>query len=594
MDAKEQINELNEKIAGLPAGGISTKTVAGKRYHYHRWSQDGKRLERFITNDEVAALQEKIDERKKLEAQVRALGGAVRRRSGAVAQAGAAAAEFKTNVLLGTDLLAFCKGVAGWRSREALASLKLYLEEPPAGKVFVLYGLRRTGKTTLIRQAILSMSKKEQSRSAFIQAAPSNNLAQLNDDLRLLKSRGISRVFIDEVTALDDFIEGAALLPDIFAASGMHVVLSGTGSLGFALAQDEQLYDRCTLLHTTYIPYREFSEVLGIKGVDEYIRFGGTMSLSGANYAASSPFSSAASAEKYVDTAIARNIQHSLRCYEHGGHFRELRDLYDAGELTNAINRVVEDVNHRFALEVLERDFKSHDLAVSAANLQRDRQAPDVILDKVDVAEVTRRLKELLEIRDQDKSRVAPSEAHATQIKEYLDLLDLTLDIPVRFLPDVASEKSRTVITQPGLRYAQVEALIESLLLDSRLADLSLARRNAVIDRIRSEVMGRMLEDIVLLETTVARPGCEVFVLQFAVGEFDMVVFDPKAASCEIYEVKHSNKVDAAQRRHLVDPKKRALCEHRYGPITGSYILYRGPADYIDGVQYVNVEAYLG
>lgn len=591
MDTKEQINELNEKIAALPAGGISTKTVAGKSYHYHRWSADGRRLECFVPDDEVAALQEKIDERKQLEAQVRALGGAVRRRSGAAARP---TATFQTNVLLGADLLAFCKGVEGWRSREALTSLKLYLEEPPAGKVFVLYGLRRTGKTTLIRQVILDMNKKDRSHSAFIQAAPSNNLAQLNADLRLLKDQGITRVFIDEVTVLDDFIEGAALLPDIFAAGGMHVVLSGTDSLGFAIAQDEQLYDRCTLLHTTYIPYHEFSEVLGIKGVDEYIRFGGTMSLSGTNYASSSPFSSVASAEKYVDTAIARNIQHSLRCYEHGGHFRELRDLYDAGELTNTINRVVEDVNHRFALEVLERDFKSHDLAISAANLRRDRHNPDDILDNVDVAEVTRRLKELLEIRDRDERKVAPNEAHAAQIKEYLDLLDLTLNIPVRSLPDVSSEKNRTVITQPGLRYAQVEALIESLLLDSRFADLSLARRNAVVDRIRSEVMGRMLEDIVLLETTVARPACEVFVLQFAVGEFDMVVFDPKAASCEIYEIKHSDKIDAAQRRHLVDPKKRALCEHRYGPITGSYVLYRGPADYVDGVQYVNVEDYLG
>ena len=36
------------------------------------------------------------------------------------------------------------------------------------------------------------------------------------------------------------------------------------------------------------------------------------------------------------------------------------------------------------------------------------------------------------------------------------------------------------------------------------------------------------------------------------------------------------------------------MCEHRYGPITGSYVLYRGPADYVDGIQYVNVEEYLG
>ncbi len=594
MDVTERIQKLNEEIAKLPAGGISTKSVGGNAYHYHRWSEGGQRHERFLPEDEVAPLQEKIDARKRLEAELRSLGGSVRHRASATGSGVAPAQAFKTSVLLGDELLAFCEGVRGWRSREALASLMLYLEEPAAGKVFVLYGLRRTGKTTLIRQAILAMDEADRSRTAFIQAAASNNLAQLNEDLRSLKGQGIETVFIDEVTALDDFIEGAALLPDIFATSGMHVILSGTDSLGFALAQDEQLYDRCKLLHTTYIPYREFSRVLELEGIDEYIRFGGTMSLGGADYAVDSPFSSAERTEKYVDTAIARNIQHSLRCYEHGGHFRELQQLYDAGELTSVINRVVEDVNHRFALEVLERDFKSHDLAISASNLRRDRSNPTDVLDKVDVPAVTQRLKELLEIRDRGERSVALGEAHALQIKEYLDLLDLTLDIPVRSLPDVASERSRTVITQPGLRYAQVEALIESLLLDQQFAGLSLAQRNAVVARIRSEVMGRMLEDIVLLETTIARPACEVFVLQFAVGEFDMVVFDPKAASCEIFEIKHSDKVGVAQRRHLTDPKKRAMCEHRYGPITGSYVLYRGPADYVDGVQYVNVEEYLG
>lgn len=86
------------------------------------------------------------------------------------------------------------------------------------------------------------------------------------------------------MTLFSDFIEGAALLSDIFAASGMKIVLSGTDSLGFLFAEDEQLYDRCFMLHTTFIPYREFAGVLGINGIDEYIRYGGTMSLGGVDY----------------------------------------------------------------------------------------------------------------------------------------------------------------------------------------------------------------------------------------------------------------------------------------------------------------------
>ena len=43
-----------------------------------------------------------------------------------------------------------------------------------------------------------------------------------------------------------------------------------------------------------------------------------------------------------------------------------------------------------------------------------------------------------------------------------------------------------------------------------------------------SEIRGRMMEDIILLETQLAQPSKEVFKLQFTVGEFDMVVFDPE------------------------------------------------------------------
>ena len=66
---------------------------------------------------------------------------------------------------------------------------------------------------------------------------------------------------------------------------------------------------------------------------------------------------------------------------------------------------------------------------------------------------------------------------------------------------------------------------MRSLLLDETFGSLSLAERNAVQERILTEIRGRMLEDIVLLETKMADPKKQVFVLQFPVGEFDMVVF---------------------------------------------------------------------
>ena len=65
-----------------------------------------------------------------------------------------------------------------------------------------------------------------------------------------------------------------------------------------------------------------------------------------------------------------------------------------------------------------------------------------------------------------------------------------------------------------------------------------------------------MLEDIVLLETKLANPKNQVFVLQFPVGEFDMVVFDPEVGSCRIFEIKHSEEAVPQQYRHLINAEK--------------------------------------
>ena len=387
----------------------------------------------------------------------------------------------------------------------------------------------------MIRQIISEMDAAMRSKTVFIQIQDRKSLDDVNQDLKYLESKGYRYVFIDEVTLLDDFIGGAALFSDVFAASGMKIVLSGTDSLGFMFTEDEELYDRCILSHTTFIPYREFEEVLGVVGIDDYIRYGGTMSVGGRHYNDDSLiFATKKSTDEYVDSAIARNIQHSLKNYQYEDHFRSLRELYEKNELTNAINRIVEDINHRFTLEVLTRDFKSNDLSISARNLRKDRSRPTDILDRIDIVKVNGALKALLEIRDKAEQSVEIQDVHRFEIKEYLDLLDLTVEIESRWMSDYNRKETRTVFSQPGIRFSQAEALIKSLLPDEKFREMSLEERMWVTERITDEIKGRMMEDIVLLETKLSREKCEVFKLQFAVGEFDMVVFDPERGNCAI------------------------------------------------------------
>lgn len=583
-DILTQIAELEACIAEFPIGSIGQKQVNGKTYYYHRFKEDGKRKEKYIPESEVAALREKIDQRKTLEKQLKDL-----KKLAPKKKAVAKTHDFITDVRVGDALRSYSNAVRRYKKRSHYQRLHKYVYGDTYNRVFILFGLRRTGKTTLIRQILAEMSDSDLEKAAFIQITASNTIADVNKDLKYLQSEGYKYVFIDEVTLMPDFIEGAAVLSDIYAAMGMKIVLSGTDSLGFLFSEDDQLYDRYYQIHTTHIPYREFEEVLGIKGIDEYIRYGGTMSLSGVHYNEDSPFASKKNADEYVDSAIARNIQHSLKCYQYENHFRNLRELYEKNELTNAINRVVEDINHAFLLRVLTDEFKSHDFGRSATNL---RSAGNDILDDVDRNALTERLKVMMEIRNTPELTIKLEEVHLKEIIQYLIKLDMIRKIAER------SDQSGTVtyrlgIAQPGLRYAQADALAEALLMDNVFGDLPLSERNAILERVRNEIKGRMMEDIVLLETQLANPKKEVFTYHFDIGEFDMVVFDLKAASCAIYEVKHSTEIAEAQYRHLIDEEKCKATEWRFGPITGKYVIYRGESCEVNGIQYLNVEEYL-
>jgi len=496
------------------------------------------------------------------------------------------AGKFETDILFGESLKRFIEVAKPLKRRKMVSEIDAYINSREYGRVFVMYGLRRTGKTTMIKQAILGMSDEQLSKTAFIQINSSNNLGEVNRDLRILMERDYKYVFIDEVTMMGDFIEGASLLSDIYSSSGMKIILSGTDSLGFWISRSNQLYDRCIMLHTTFIPYKEFEEVLGIEGVDQYIQYGGTMSMSGEYY---NTFSSSQATDEYIDSAISRNIQHSLKCYQDGGHFRHLYSLYERNELTSAINRIVEDINHRFTVDVLTKDFKSSDLSISQRNLRKEND----ILDYIDREEVTKRLKEILEIKNRKEQNVEIDSYHVTEIEEYLKALDIIYEIPLVDIDHLGENEKKTVYTQPGLRYSQAKALIESLVEDNTFATLSFNDRKLVSERILSEIKGRMLEDLILLETAIAKPDMEVFKLQFSDGEYDMVVFDSKNGGCLLYEIKYSSVIDKNQVRHLTDEEKLKKTAYRYGDVKGRYVIYRGEAKLVSGIQYLNVEDYL-
>ena len=505
--------------------------------------------------------------------------------------------EFHTNVVTGTGLRALANSVAKYGKRDCFSTLQKFVAGSYDGKICILYGLRRTGKTTLLFQMLSELPIE---KTAYIKVQTTDDMSRLTKDLHALFELGYRYVFIDEITLLNDFIDTAAVLSDVFSMMGMKIVVSGTDSLGFAMANRDELYDRSVTIHTSFIPFREYARLLNIRSVDSYIEYGGTLKME--NMSFDDPdaafdevaFRDDESTRKYIDTAISRNIQHTLKNDHYGEYFNQLRELYEKGELTNVINRIVQHMNHRFVLRVVEDEFKSHDFGSAKDLLLHDLPAERAtVLYDVNEKQILERLKAIIEVKEKSETTVPITQEHIDKVKKYLLMLDLIVNCPERY--ESGKQAEHIVFSQPGMRYAIAKALVYSLMQDAYFASIPEADKAYITGKILDDVKGRMLEDIVLLEVCKAAPSTmEAFKFKFdAGGEFDMVIYDKTSKNCRIYEIKHSAEVNEKQTIHLRDAEKCQIVENRFGPISGKFVLYRGKDTFAEDVQYLNVENFL-
>ena len=220
-------------------GTINRRIISGKEYFYHQYLEDGKQVSKTISKDEAYEIASKIYyDGKSYDDLINH--------------------QFNMEVHFGFSLFKLSEPSSIYKKRYCYEHISNFMSDQRVfGKALVLYGLRRTGKTTLMFQYINSLSFKEFIKAAYIKCDSKKNIHQLFDDLKYLTNNGFKYIFIDEVTLLADFIALSATLSDIYGLKAK-VVLSGADSLGFYIAGLDELYDRQVMIHTTYISYKEF------------------------------------------------------------------------------------------------------------------------------------------------------------------------------------------------------------------------------------------------------------------------------------------------------------------------------------------------
>ncbi|MCD8286577.1 MAG: AAA family ATPase [Clostridia bacterium] len=592
MNREDKIKDLQEKIDALPGGSIAHKRIHGKLYYYHRTTVDGKRREKFVDEAEMPALKAKIMQRRAYIAELRELQGKVppaprapRPKKPAPAPATAPVPapvytdaeddgledfvqpvvyEFKLSVRTGDALAKFASPVKGTKKRACCGKLTDFLYGSSYGKVMFLCGLRRTGKSTMMRQSIADMDEEQFSQCAYLLATPKDGIHDLDADLRELERSGYKYVFIDEITSMPDFKEACSLIADSYAESGMKIVLSGSSSLAFIICHDEGMADRSIILDTTYIPYKDCVEALGVKDLDEYMMHGGTMDL-GHEDEEGFVFATDSSVGLYVDAAIQKNIQDAI-CFR-GSASGACVDADSVEDAAGPVSAVVAQESRVFLKELLEEEYSTGDLSY----------IPDNLLEILGAA---------LHCDDVEME-------HRREIEGYLARMNYLRTTDTEFADTSNRTEYRIITAMPGIRYTQIRDMVDTFIQDDMFGSITAAKRKNAQDKIMNQVARHMTEDILFFQTLMANPDKKVCRFCFDAGEYDLVIADTKELTCKVYVIKHSEKTTQKQTRYLTDEDKLRATERRFGKITEKGVIYRGKSGYIGDIRYINAEDYL-
>ena len=553
-------------------GTILKRKISGKDYYYHKYLEDGKQKNEIISEFEAYRLDFEIyfggnDLDEFLNH------------------------KFNLEVHYGNSLFALCSQTRNYKKRFCYEKLEDFINNSYPGRVFILYGLRRTGKTTLMLQSINDYSFKDYAKAVYIKCDKDNTIYQLFDDVEYLIKNGFKYIYIDEVTLLEDFVGLSSTISDIYGLQA-NVILSGTDSLGFEIASHDELFDRYKMAHTTYISFKEFSYVLGINSIDKYIEYGGTMSKEGVDYNKTINKGNN-QLNEYVDSSIIHNIIHSIKNVDNGRYFSNLYDLYEKNELENVINRIIEDSNHRFAISIIEQEFKSHDYGSLKQLLLTPRNYEKFhgVLDGVDEKKLVHDLMDALNIINKEKQTHIIDEAVLTELEYYLKKLDVIDSIKEVSYPSW-NEREKIIFTQPGLRYSQAKILVKILLNDPKLKQYDNILLKLLEEKLLSDVKGRMIEEMIIYETSIKYP--DTFKMVFATsGEYDMATLNTKNYSADVFEIKYSQTIFEEQYRFLLNEELKAIFERHFYPISNRIVLYRGEDTELDNVEYRNIEDFL-
>ncbi len=473
------------------------------------------------------------------------------------------------------------------------------------GTVEVIYGLRRTGKTTVMEQIMQDNSDKMS--FLFLEATKKDTMDDVYSYLDEAVKNGIHCVFIDEITNIPDFIDESALLADIYAKEGLRIVLAGTDSLSFVFAENGSLYGRTESVSTTYIPFEEHCRVLDTKDMDDYISYGGLMKKGAAkNDRIIYDFTSAC---RYLDDAVSGNISRSLTNLAKFSNDTKLSKV-TFEEMRAVIEKMVEKysgvLNTIVANEELKKivlsfptdryDFKTLEGADIFNALKANK--PDIVKEFVKAINADTAI-----VHKFDEDMVLQLENELIR----LNFISVTNKQEFMFDESIGWRsfplEQEFYLIQPAIKYYHLMTALDFVQSNEYYNNLSEAGKQYVMDKLDSKIRGDMTEQIVIYEVSKALPSDKYSVCKTvfsntdpnkAKGEYDMLVYDKQKNCYFAFEIKHTSEPYYMQCSHLLNESFKQIIDYKYGDKKNVCVLYNGkPFNTTTGVSYLNISDFI-
>lgn len=472
-------------------------------------------------------------------------------------------------VLTGKDELTHLyesRHIDGMKKRYGFSRLMDYLHREYDRRVFTIWGLRYTGKTTLMVQAAKELGEPEQ--TCWITCEKGDTV----DDLKqVLNTHDTCRYFfLSEATLVEDFMRRCSILADKYSEiSNKRIVLTGQNPLLIGFALGHALFDRSHVLSTTYMPFSEYCHLFGHKKtIDEYIESGGVL-MDGKALATK--------AQEYLDREIAENVQSGIKEDIADRRFPPTNPWYSGNNIRESIKLKVKCDTYLFLADIVNQLLDQHAILLPGSK------------------EPVREIRAALAVDVPDYKNIA--DGISIKVEEYLGKIDVYPRTGYHLETD-------PYFTQPGLQYHLVKRGLPRLAASPLLRAFSRPMRKELARQLDAALKERIMQNILRLELRRNPKVEELFDVRQYSGPsshtdkpiFDFVLLDKESYDVMLLSVMYAS-VDGIPplARNLMDPNACESLEKVWGVhIIGKAILYPGHT-YLgeNGVFFCNIETFL-